>query len=141
MKAVKRGITIVISILLWAVILLAALFAFTTLATRDQTKVASLAGFTPMIVETDSMSPTFRAGDLILIKKCDPASLKEGDVIKLTDKKGSRYFYEVESMEVVDPYDNSVKDQGEEKVLTLLTCENSGTMRLTVRCSLKEAVE
>ena len=81
MKAVKRGITIVISILLWAVILLAALFAFTTLATRDQTKVASLAGFTPMIVETDSMSPTFRAGDLILIKKCDPASLKEGDVI------------------------------------------------------------
>ena len=68
-------------------------------------------------------------------------TLKEGDVIKLTDKKGSRYFYEVESMEVVDPYDNSVKDQGEEKVLTLLTCENSGTMRLTVRCSLKEAVE
>lgn len=68
-------------------------------------------------------------------------TLKEGDVIKLTDKKGSRYFYEVESMEVVDPYDNSVKDQGEEKVLTLLTCENSGTMRLAVRCSLKEAVE
>ena len=68
-------------------------------------------------------------------------TLKEGDVIKLTDKKGSRYFYEVESMEVVDPYDNSVKDQGEGKVLTLLTCENSGTMRLTVRCSLKEAVE
>ena len=68
-------------------------------------------------------------------------TLKEGDVIKLTDKKGSRYFYEVESMEVVDPYDNSVKNQGEGKVLTLLTCENSGTMRLTVRCSLKEAVE
>ena len=58
-----------------------------------------------------------------------------------TDKKGSRYFYEVESMEVVDPYDNSVKDQGEGTMLTLLTCENSGTMRLTVRCSLKEAVE
>lgn len=68
-------------------------------------------------------------------------TLKEGDVIKLTDKKGSRYFYEVESMEVVDPYDNSVKDQGEGTMLTLLTCENSGTMRLTVRCSLKEAVE
>ncbi len=44
-------------------------------------------------------------------------------------------------MEVVGPYDNSVKDQGEEKVLTLLTCENSGTMRLIVRCSLKEAAE
>ena len=81
MKAVKRGITIVISIILWAVILLAALFAFTTLATRDQNSVASLAGFTPMIVETDSMAPTFCAGDLIFIKKCEPASLKEGDII------------------------------------------------------------
>ena len=81
MKAVKKGITIVISIILWAVILLAALFAFTTLATRDQNSVASLAGFTPMIVETDSMAPTFCAGDLIFIKKCDPASLKEGDII------------------------------------------------------------
>lgn len=68
-------------------------------------------------------------------------TLKEGDVVKLTDKKGNQYFYEVESMEVVGPYDNSVKDQGEEKVLTLLTCENSGTMRLIVRCSLKEAAE
>lgn len=81
MKAVKKGITIVISIILWAVILLAALFAFTTLATRDQNSVASLAGFTPMIVETDSMAPTFCAGDLIFIKKCEPASLKEGDII------------------------------------------------------------
>lgn len=81
MKAVKKGVTIVISILLWAVILLAALFAFTTLATRDQKSVSSLAGFTPMIVETNSMAPTFRAGDLIFIKKCDTASLKEGDII------------------------------------------------------------
>lgn len=81
MKAVKRGITIVISIILWAVILLAALFAFTTLATRDQDNVASLAGFTPMIVESDSMAPTFCKGDLIIIKKHDPSSLQEGDII------------------------------------------------------------
>lgn len=81
MKAVKRGVTVVISIFLWAIILLAALFAFTTLATRDQNNVASLGGFTPMIVESDSMAPTFYAGDLIFIKKCDTAALKEGDVI------------------------------------------------------------
>lgn len=68
-------------------------------------------------------------------------NLKEGDVIKLTDKKGNQYFYEVESMKVVGPYDNSVKDQGEETELTLLTCENSGTMRLAVSCGIKEAVE
>lgn len=81
MKVVKKGVTILISIILWAVILLAALFAFTTLATKDDTNVSNLAGFTPMIVETDSMAPTFRAGDLIFIRKTDVAALKEGDII------------------------------------------------------------
>lgn len=81
MKTAKKGITIIVSIILWAVILLAALFAFVTLATRDEMNVSSLAGFTPMIVETDSMAPTFSSGDMILIKKTDPASLKEGDII------------------------------------------------------------
>jgi sortase A len=51
------------------------------------------------------------------------------------------YFYEVESMEVVGPYDNSVKDQGEEAELTLITCENKGTMRRIVKCSMQEVVE
>ena len=81
MKAVKKGFTIVVSVILWMIILLAALFAFTTLATKDQSNVASLAGFTPMIVETDSMLPTFAAGDLIIVKKCDTSKLEEGDII------------------------------------------------------------
>lgn len=81
MNAVKRGTEIFISIVLWAVILLAALFAFTTLATKDTNQVASLAGYTPLTVASDSMSPTFRAGDLIIIRKCDPQTLKEGDIV------------------------------------------------------------
>ena len=81
MNAVKRGTGIFISVVLWAVILLAALFAFTTLATRDTNRVASLAGFTPLTVASDSMAPTFHTGDLILIRKCDPDKLKQGDII------------------------------------------------------------
>lgn len=81
MKALKRAAGIFISIVLWAVILLAALFAFTTLATKDSSHVANLAGFTPLSVVSDSMAPTFQAGDLILIRSCDPASLKEGDIV------------------------------------------------------------
>ena len=81
MKAAKKGITVVIILALWIIILLAALFAFTTLATRDEGNVSSLAGFTPMVVESDSMAPTFSKGDLIVIKKCDTASLNEGDII------------------------------------------------------------
>ena len=36
---------------------------------------------TPLVVKSDSMAPTFETGDLIVIKKCDPQTLKEGDII------------------------------------------------------------
>jgi signal peptidase len=81
MKIFKKALTVVVSVILWVIILLAALYAFTTLATRDESNVANIAGYTPMIVETESMSPTFDAGDLIFIKTCDTSSLKEGDII------------------------------------------------------------
>lgn len=68
-------------------------------------------------------------------------NIQTGDVVKLTDKKGDSYFYSVESMEIVGPYDNSVKNQGEKAELTLITCENKGTMRRAVKCSLCEEVE
>lgn len=64
--------------------------------------------------------------------------LSVGDTVKVMDKEGNVYLYEVVSWEVVGPYDNSVKAQGEETELTLLTCENSGTMRLIYHCIYKE---
>ena len=64
--------------------------------------------------------------------------LSAGDTVKVMDKEGNVYLYEVISWEVVGPYDNSVKAQGEETELTLLTCENSGTMRLIYHCICKE---
>ena len=79
-KIKKVGLTF-LSIVLWGVILIAALFAFTTLATKDTNSVASIAGFTPLTVATESMEPTFGTSDLIVIRKCDPADLKEGDII------------------------------------------------------------
>ena len=42
--------------------------------------------------------------------------------------------------EIVNPYDNSIKTQGDEKELTLFTCFQKGTMRFVVRCIYKEAV-
>ena len=64
--------------------------------------------------------------------------LSEGDTVKITDKDGNIHQYEVVSWEVVGSYDNSIKAQGEETELTLLTCENSGTMRLIYHCIHKE---
>lgn len=79
-KMKKIGLT-VLSACLWVIILVAALFAFTTLATRDSRSVASIAGFTPLTVASESMEPTFGTNDLIIIKKCDTSTLKEGDII------------------------------------------------------------
>ena len=81
METVKKVIGVILSVLLWGIILLTALFTFTTLATRDSNSVARLAGYTPLMVQTESMSPTFNAGDLIIIKAYDPAKLQEGDII------------------------------------------------------------
>lgn len=64
--------------------------------------------------------------------------LSAGDTVKVMDIEGNVYLYEVVSWEVVGPYDNSVKAQGEKAELTLLTCENSGTMRLIYHCIYKE---
>ena len=81
MEMAKKISQVALSVLLWIVILLAALFAFTTLASRNDNEISTFGGFAPMVVKSDSMKPTFCAGDLILIKKCDTNSLKVGDII------------------------------------------------------------
>ena len=46
MKILKRAGTVVLSVILWAIILVAALYAFTTMATRDNQNVANIFGYT-----------------------------------------------------------------------------------------------
>ena len=102
MKAVKKAGTIVISVLLWIIILIAALYAFTTMATRDNQNVSSLLGYTPLVVKTNSMSPTFDAGDLIFFKKCDPDTLKEGDIICFHTIIDNEYALNTHRIEKID---------------------------------------
>ncbi|MBO7339580.1 MAG: signal peptidase I [Lachnospiraceae bacterium] len=81
MKTVKKVVGVLLSVFLWAIILITALFTFTTLATRDERSVSRFLGYTPLIVKSQSMAPTFNEGDLIIIKQYDPAKLKVGDII------------------------------------------------------------
>ncbi len=81
MQTVKKVASVALSVVMWVIILVAALYAFTTLATKDENTVANIAGFTPLSVQSNSMSPTFDEGDLIVIQTCDPATLQEGDII------------------------------------------------------------
>lgn len=102
MKTLKRIGTIVISVILWAIILLAALYAFTTMATKDDKSVSRILGYTPMTVESDSMKPTFCKGDLIFIKKCDTSKLKEGDIITFHTIIDNQYALNTHRIQKID---------------------------------------
>jgi len=80
-EKVKKILSTIANIALWLVIIMAAFFSFATLATHDPNNVGSFLGYTPLSVNSDSMSPTFNSGDLIIIKKCDPNTLQVGDII------------------------------------------------------------
>lgn len=81
MQSVKKVASIALSVVMWIIILVAALYAFTTLATREDGSVSDIAGFTPLAVQSDSMAPTFNKGDLIVIQKCDTSKLEVGDIV------------------------------------------------------------
>ena len=102
MEKVKKAASILVSILLWLIILVAALFAFTTLATNQPGEVKSLGGISPLTVQTNSMSPTFEAGDLIIIKKVDPKNLKVGDIITFHTIIENEYALNTHRIDAID---------------------------------------
>ena len=47
------------------------------------------------VVMSDSMSPTFESGDVILVEDVDPETVEEGDVITYADGSGERTTHRV----------------------------------------------
>ena len=90
MKALK----IIRSAAVWLVVALAAgmmIFTVVSVSTFDRAD-RSLFGYKAFIVLSDSMSKTdFNAGDLVLVREVEPASLKEGDIIAYTSQNTSNY--------------------------------------------------
>ncbi len=102
MQTVKKVGSIVISVVMWIIILVAALYAFTTLATKDDGSVSNLGGFTPMTVQSDSMSPTFDQGNLIVIKTCDTSKLQVGDIVTFHTIIDNQYALNTHRIESID---------------------------------------
>ena len=90
MKALK----ILRSVLVWLIVALAAfmmLFTIVSVTTFDRAD-RNLFGYKAFIVLSDSMSKTdFSAGDLVLVKEVDPATLQPGDIIAYTSQNPSNY--------------------------------------------------
>ena len=90
----KKILNIIKNIFVWLMVALAVcmmIFTVVSVNTFDRSD-RSLFGFKAFIVLSDSMSKTdFDAGDLVLVKEVDPASLKEGDIIAYTSQNTSNY--------------------------------------------------
>ena len=90
----KKALNIIKNIFVWLMVALAVcmmVFTVVSVNTFDRSD-RSLFGFKAFIVLSDSMSKTdFDAGDLVLVKEVDPATLKEGDIIAYTSQNTSNY--------------------------------------------------
>lgn len=107
-KAKKAG-TVVISVLLWIIILIAALYSITVLANKDGNNVASVAGFTPLVVQSDSMAPTFCKDDMIIIRKCDTQKLEEGDIITFHTVIDNKLALNTHRIVKIEEYENGYR--------------------------------
>ena len=78
----KKVLKAIVNVLAWIVLILALLVTIIVFSSGKNNGVANLFGFIPLTVESDSMLPTFKKGDLIICKEVDDLNtLKEGDVI------------------------------------------------------------
>lgn len=90
----KKTLNIIKNIIVWAIVILAVfmmVFTVFSVNTFDRSD-RQLFGYKFFIVQSDSMSKTdFSAGDIVIVKEVDPATLKEGDIISYTSQNVDNY--------------------------------------------------
>lgn len=78
----KKVLKITVNVLVWIILILSLLITIIVFSSGRNNGVANIFGYIPMSVESDSMKPTFQAGDMIICKEIDDINtLKENDVI------------------------------------------------------------
>ena len=82
------------------------IFTLTIKGAVNKDKVPPIFGIAPLIVLSDSMSPTIREKDLIFIKEVDAGDLKEQDVIayKYYPSRNNRDDWKVVTHRIVNIY-------------------------------------
>lgn len=79
-KGVIKTLKILLNVIIGLIIIVAAVVTIVSLSTREN-GVADVNGYIPFSIQTASMEPTIKVGDLIITKKYDDQKLKVGDII------------------------------------------------------------
>lgn len=77
----KKVVKIVVDVLAWIVLIFAFIITVLVFSAERNKGIPQLFGIMPMTVQTDSMVPTFKTGDLLFVKEADLYQLKKDDVI------------------------------------------------------------
>lgn len=77
----KKVVGIVINVILWLFVVSAALTTVVVFTGTSNNGVGNLFGYMPFSIQTQSMEPTIKAGDVVIGKEVDFNTLKEGDII------------------------------------------------------------
>lgn len=80
MKALKKILSVAFDIIIWLVIITAATITVISLSSSKD-GVASIFGYVPLSIQTNSMEPTIMTGDLIITKSYDGKTQLEEDQI------------------------------------------------------------
>ena len=88
----KKALKIILDVLAWILLIIALLITILVFASARNDGIPNIFGIMPMSVKSDSMSPTFKKGDMIIVKEIDDLySLQKDDVITFyTIVDGSR---------------------------------------------------
>ncbi|WP_282138520.1 signal peptidase I [Rossellomorea aquimaris] len=90
-KMVIKAVPIVIFLLIMMII--GSIFI-----SLNSSKPLSLFGYKPLTVLSNSMAPTFEAGDVIIIREMDADDLKEGDIISYYNQEKNLITHRITSI-------------------------------------------
>lgn len=95
-----RKIIHAVSVVFFVVLILVVLYS---LASRVMGETPSIFGYYFFHVSSDSMEPTLKVGDVLLVHSVDAEDIHKDDIITFKSKEGSMYGREVTHRVVSDP--------------------------------------
>jgi len=85
----KKQVRIILNIFIWIFIIIAAAVTIISLNTKEK-GVSNFLGYIPLSIQSGSMEPAINTGDLIISKKTDTKTLKEGDIISFFSNENEK---------------------------------------------------